>query len=337
MNSYNAPVPANNIPMKQKPKFSVAITTSGYQKLIANTLRDPQRANRFIAAITSAVAVNPALQECDAGSILSGALLGESLNLSPSPQLGQYYLVPFDVKLKGPDGKTLWLLDDKGKHITDANGKWKAATEKKAQFVLGYKGYIQLAIRSGYYKKLNVLEIKEGELRSFDPLNEVIECMIITDWEKREAAPTIGYYAMFEYTNGFRKAIYWSKGQMLSHADTYSPAFSATAYESMMNGQIPDSEMWKYSSFWYKDFDGMAKKTMLRQLISKWGIMSTELQNAFENDSSFAGFDNNDNIVTETEETIVPQMLANDVSESLPAAPQEVFQSEPEELDMDSL
>lgn len=78
----------NSAPQKQK--FSVAINSKMYQNLIASTLRDPARARRFSAAITSAVAVNPALQECDAGTILAGALLGESLNLSPSPQLGQY-------------------------------------------------------------------------------------------------------------------------------------------------------------------------------------------------------------------------------------------------------
>ena len=82
---------------------------------------------------------------------------------------------------------------------------------KEAQFQLGYKGYIQLAIRSGQYKKLNVLAIKEGELVRFDPLNEEIEVNLIDDEEAREEAKTIGYYAMFEYTNGFRKAMYWSK------------------------------------------------------------------------------------------------------------------------------
>ena len=76
----------------QRPKFSVAVNSKKYQDLIQSTLRDPERARRFTASITSAVAVNPALQDCDAGTVLAGALLGESLNLSPSPQLGQYYL-----------------------------------------------------------------------------------------------------------------------------------------------------------------------------------------------------------------------------------------------------
>jgi recombination protein RecT len=153
-----------------------------------------------------------------------------------------------------------------------------------AQFQLGYKGYIQLAIRSGYYKKLNVLAIKQGELIRFDPLNEEIEVKLEEDDTKREALPTIGYYAMFEYHNGFRKAIYWSREKMMAHADKYSMAFSAEKYRDLLAGKIPQGEMWKFSSFWYKDFDGMAYKTMLRQLISKWGIMSIDLQKAIDGD-----------------------------------------------------
>lgn len=195
---------------------------------------------RFISAIVSTVNTNPALQECTNQSILSGALLGESLKLSPSPQLGQYYLVPFNDKNKG----------------------------KVAQFQLGYKGYIQLAIRSGQYKKLNVLAIKEGELIRFDPLNEEIEVRLIEDEEEREQANTIGYYAMFEYTNGFRKAIYWSKRKMEAHALKYSKGYQAK----------------KGYTFWEKDFDGMAYKTMLRQLISKWGIMSIDMASAIDSD-----------------------------------------------------
>ena len=272
---------SNTSMQSQQPKFSVAITTKGYQNLINNTLGDPKRAQRFVAAITSAVAVNPQLQDCDAGSILAGGLLGESLGLSPSPQLGQYYLVPFKQKAK-----------------YDRSGHLIAPECLKAQFVLGYKGYIQLAIKSGYYKKLNVLEIKEGELQGFDPLNEVIDCVIIEDYAAREKAETIGYYAMFEYLNGFRKAIYWSKEKMLTHADTYSQAFSADAYRKLLAGEIADKDMWKYSSFWYKNFDDMAKKTMLRQLISHWGIMSTELQQAFNSDSTLVEMSGTSNFVT---------------------------------------
>ena len=278
----------------QKPKFSVMISTPGYQKLINNTLKDPKRAQRFIAAITSAVAINPALQECDPATVLSGALLGESLGLSPSPQLGQYYLVPYECVIKDKNGKTVYLVDANGRNIVDENGKWIPAKEKKAQFQMGYKGYVQLALRSGYYKRLNVISVKAGELIRFDPLTEEIELNMIQDEDERDKAPTIGYLAMFEYLNGFKKTIYWSREKMINHADRYSPAFSKNStggkypkvsFEDYCAGNFPKGDEWKYSSFWYKDFDGMAYKTMLRQLISKWGIMSIELQTAFEEDS----------------------------------------------------
>lgn len=228
--------------MAQRPKFSAMISTAGYQKLINNTLGDPERARRFVASITSAVATNPALQDCDPATILSGALLGESLNLSPSPQLGQYYLVPFNNTKKG---------------CADA------------QFILGYKGYVQLALRSGYYKRMNVMSVKAGELVRFDPLTEDIELKIMTDELERENAQSIGYVAMFEYLNGFRKTIYWSREKMEAHALRYSKGYAAK----------------KGYTFWEKDFDAMAYKTMLRQLISKWGIMSIDMQKAFEADT----------------------------------------------------
>lgn len=139
---------------------------------------------------------------------------------------------------------------------------------KVAQFQIGYKGYIQLAVRSGYYKRLNVLPVKEGELVSYDPLEEVIKLNLIEDEEERENARTIGYYASFEYLNGFRKAIYWSRAKMQAHAERYSKGYSAH----------------KGYTFWEKDFDSMACKTMLRQLISKWGIMSIDMQTALESD-----------------------------------------------------
>lgn len=284
----------------QKAKFSVAITTEKYQQLIQNTLGDSERAKRFIATISSAVAVNPALQECDAGTILAGALLGESLNLSPSPQLGQFFLVPFECKVKGPDGRTVWLKDTEGNNLKDEKGKWIAETEKKAQFVLGYKGYIQLAIRSGFYKHINVLEVKEGEFVHFNPFTEEFSAKWYSDPHQRAAAKTIGYVALFEYLNGFQKLMYWTKEQMLLHADTYAPAFSAETMKQIENGEIPDSELWKYSSFWYKNFDEMAKKTMIRQLISKWGVMSTEMQNVYERDYSLMSFDKNGTLVPDT-------------------------------------
>ena len=237
---------------------------------------------RFISAIVSATTTNPTLQECTNQSILSAALLGESLKLSPSPQLGQYYLVPYNDNKKG----------------------------KVAQFQLGYKGYIQLALRSGQYRKLNVMAIKAGELIKYDALNEEIEVNLIEDENERENAETIGYYAMFEYMNGFKKAMYWSREKMENHALKYSPGYASDKKKNT-----------KYT-FWSKDFDGMAYKTMLRQLISKWGIMSIEMQTAIDSDYAVINDDGTKNYVEteddfiEAEATVMPEDTPEEMTEN---------------------
>lgn len=253
----------NLVKQQQKPSFSIFLTSNAVKTKI-NEVIGGQDGQRFMTQILSAVTNNPTLQECESMSILNCAFLGESLKLTPSPQLGQYYMVPFE------DNKL---------------------NRKVCTFVLGYKGYIQLAIRSGYYKKLNVLAIKQGELIKYDPLNEEIQINLIEDDEKREETPTIGYYAMFEYSNGFRKAMYWSRAKMEAHALKYSAGYKN------------DKKKGYNYTFWSKDFDGMAFKTMLRQLISKWGIMSIELQSALEKDMTFTdmagktGYVDNDDIL----------------------------------------
>lgn len=294
-----------------KVPFGAYMTTEGAKANI-NKIVGGKNGPRFTSAIVSAVNANPALQECSNQSILSAALLGETLKLSPSPQLGHYYMVPFNDKEKG----------------------------KTAQFILGYKGYIQLALRSGQYKKLNVLAIKEGELVRYDPLNEEIEVKIIPNEVERENAPTIGYYAFFEYLNGFRKTLYWSKDRMLRHADKYSAAFSKdggnfgkggkfhrVSFADYEAGNYDKNDEWMYSSFWYKDFDGMAYKTMLRQLISKWGIMSIDMVTAFESDYTVEAADGTRTYV-ELEDPAVAKLPEPDpveeetVVEDAPVAPQ---------------
>ncbi len=176
---------------------------------------------------------------------------------------------------------------------------------KVAQFQLGYKGYIQLAIRSGQYKKLNVLAIKEGELIRFDPLNEEIEVKLIDDEEVREQAATIGYYAMFEYSNGFKKAMYWSRKKMEAHALKYSKGYAAK----------------KGFTFWEKDFDGMAYKTMLRQLISKWGIMSIDMMTAMDGDMAVINDDGTKTYVENDDSVIDVSPVEEQHPESVPEAP----------------
>lgn len=265
----------NNSLVKSKKTNLTAYLTSDAVKSQINKVIGGNNGDRFVSSIISAVQANASLKECTSPSIVSAALLGYSLKLSPSPQLGQYYLVPFYNRKKGLS---------------------------EAQFNLGYKGYIQLALRSGQYKKLNVLAIKEGELINYNPLDEEIEVKLIDDEEERENAKTIGYYAMFEYLNGFKKTMYWSKAKMESHALKYSQGYKAK----------------KGYTFWEKDFDSMAYKTMLRQLISKWGIMSIDMQSALDSDMGVIKEDGTvDYVDNVTEESVEDNVVADTTSEEV--------------------
>ena len=280
--------------------FTKFIAQDGVKNGILAVLRSENALNRFVADITSVVSNNPALQACDYATIISGALVANSLKLSLSPSLGFAYLVPFQ--------------DKKNNRTT-------------AVFVPGYKGYIQLAVRSGYYADIDVKEIKEGEYLGRDAKTGNPKFSFIEDDAEYEKRPTVGYMAFFEYLNGFKKVLYWSQEKMERHADRYSPAFSLSAtsgrfpkvsYEDFKKGNYPKSDEWKYSSFWYKDFTGMAFKTMLRQLITKWGIMSVDMEHALNADNErpdgtaelsesmtddFFDVPQNDAAVQETEET----------------------------------
>ena len=265
-----APAQTNNS-VAQRGSFSTFMKTTG-EKLVNNALRDPQRGTQFIANIVSAVASNPGLQECEQSTILSAGLQAEALHFPLNNSFGYGYLVPFN--------------DNKNQR-------------KVAQFQIGYKGYIQLAIRSGQYKDIAVTEVKEGELADFNPLTGQ-RFNWISDYDERCKRKTIGYAARIELVNGFSKEMYWTYEHMLDHADKYSQAFSRNgsvvhtkkgdrnkvSYEEYVAGKYNKGDEWLYSSFWYKNFDEMAKKTMLRQLLSKWGVMSVEMQEAFIKDQT---------------------------------------------------
>ena len=223
---------------QNKTKFGVFLSQEGVKTLVRNSVKDDKS---FISSLLTAVSQNPQLAQCDQASILSAGLTGASLGLQCNQTLGQFYMLPFN--------------DKKNNRMV-------------AQFVLGYKGLLQLAIRSGYYERINVVPIKEGEYISYNPLTEEFKAKIIIDDMIREKTATIGYYAMFKYSNGFTKTLYWSKEKMENHALTYSKGYAAK----------------KGYTFWEKDFDAMAQKTMLRQILSKWGILSVELQKALIND-----------------------------------------------------
>lgn len=250
---------ANEVIAKPKSQvtFSGFMTSEGIKKKVNEIIGSKEKGARFISSIVSAVSTNPQLAQCENASILSGALLGESLNLSPSPQLGRYYLVPFKDKSRG----------------------------MVAQFILGYKGYLELAQRSGQYKDINVIEVKEGEYKGRNSLNGNPTFEFIVDDDVRDTKETIGYMATFTLINGFTKTIYMTKKQMEDHALQYSSGYRA------------DKKNKTAYTFWTKDFDGMAFKTLLRQLISKWGIMSVDMQTAYEGDMAVINEDGSKNYV----------------------------------------
>lgn len=242
---------ANELSTRTQQKTGIA-TYLGGEATRANIagVIGKENVTRFVSSVVSAVQANPQLASCTNASIVSAALQGEALKLAPSPQLGHFYMTPYKTRKK-------------------VNGEWVESTE--AQFQIGYKGYLQLAIRSGQYRSIVVSDVHSGEIE-FNPISEEIILTPIMDPEQREQAPIIGYYAMFELLNGFRKELYASRQSIEAHAKRYSASYRY------------DLESGKKSSIWSTNFDAMAKKTLIRQLIGKWGIMSVEMQRAYEND-----------------------------------------------------
>lgn len=289
--------------------FNAVLATDLVKNKI-NQMVGAVNAQRFITSLISLVNNNPSLAECESNSIITGALQGEALHLPIS--LGYFYLVPF--------------MDNKLGY-------------KKAQFILGYKGLIQLAIKTGQYIDIDAIEIREGEYLGRDSETGKPKFKFIEDDEVRENTPVIGYMAYFEMRNGYKKKIYWTKSKMLNHADQFSQAFSKNettintkygakkkvSYEDYKKGNYDHKNEWMYSSFWYKNFDEMAKKTVIRQLLSKHGLLTdTEIQ-AYSSDGSSFEFSADNNTIVPAAVVEVPEEAPKAIEQdsSAPKAPQE--------------
>lgn len=233
------------------------MNTPTMRKKFEEVLHD--NANGFMANVMTLVSNDSYLADSEPMSIMSGALTAATLNLGLDKNLGYAYLVPFNSKNK-------------------QTGRW----EKKAQFMLGYKGYIQLAQRSGQYKALNVVEVYEGELVSWNKLTEEF----VYDPNGKASDNVIGYVGYFELLNGFRKTVYWTKAEIEAHR--------------IKNNK--DKNPTNLSGVWRSDYDAMAKKTVLRSLLSKWGILSIEMQKGTISDETVIKDVTEDgNIIYETE------------------------------------
>lgn len=235
---------------EKKLTFSQAMETDAFKKVVAGALRDPKRANRFVASVIAAVSTNPSLQTCKPASILSAALQGEALELSPSPALGEYALVPYKTKDKAT-GEIVYM----------------------AQFQIMTNGRVQLAMRTGLFEDLDSIEIREGEYKGRDKLTGKPVLEFIEDDEERETKPIIGYYAYFRLKNGFFKSVYFSKEKILQWAERYSKAFDRKLYEKYLRGEVNANSPWKEQTAvtapWYNNHDEMAKNVVLRQVLKK--------------------------------------------------------------------
>lgn len=243
-------------PAVQKPGITQYLSSEKMQDYLRSVIGNHK--DKFVTNLVSAVNQNKALQECNNMSLVSGALVASTLNLSLNSSFGYAYLVPYKKK-------------DRQGNIVSVD----------AQFQIGYKGYIQLAMRTGEYRRLNAVPVYKNQFVSW---NRITEDLKLNDVEP--SGEVHGYVAFFKLNNGFEKTMYWTHDEMMHHADTYSQAFKAKDYVAYIAGKIPDKDLWKFSSFWYKDFTSMALKTMLRQLLSKYGILSEEMQKAYEFDQS---------------------------------------------------
>lgn len=230
---------ANEVAVTQKKSIVEFLTGDAAKKSIKDVVGEKD-SQRFVSSLISAVQTTPTLSECTNNSLLNAALIGHSLNLPQSPQLSYYYLVPFNNSKRGV---------------------------KEATFQLGYRGYIQLAMRSGQYQKINATDIREGELKSYNPITDEYVFDPVLDYEQRGKLKVVGYYGYFVLNNGFKKEIYWDRDRMEAHAKKYSASYRKG-----------------WDSFWKSDFDDMARKTIIRQLISKWGVMSVDMERAYESD-----------------------------------------------------
>ena len=229
----------NNAQTSRQPKFSVAIQSDTYKRLINNTLGDPETAKKFVAEITTVVSQNPMLSACDAGSIISAGLLAQTINLSLAPSLGFAYVVPY---------------------------------KDKATFQIGYKGLIQLAIRSGQFERLGVRPVHEGEYAGQDEFGDDK----FTFSHEFDANKTVGYYAYFVLVNGFKKSLYMTIEQVLAHAKQYSKKFAKDG-----------------KGLWAEQFDLMAEKTVLKLLLNRYAPMSTEMHRAIRADQAVVKGDDN--------------------------------------------
>lgn len=221
--------------------FNSILDRDGYRRRIEELLG--KRTPQFLSALVSLVNGSEQLKQVvfsSPATIIQAAMKAASYDLPIDPGLGFAYIVPFRNK-RLESGRETYRME--------------------AAFILGYRGMIQLALRTGAYKRLNVMDIREGELKRYDRLRDDIEIDFLENDEAREQLPTIGYAAYMQLGNGMEKIVYHSVARICAHEEKHRKGKTM-------------------SPIWRDNFDGMARKTVLRELLSKWGLMSVEYRYA---------------------------------------------------------
>lgn len=248
--------------MTNKPTVSLQayIRSGAVQQVIGESIGGDNAGN-FTTSLLSVVNTNPVLQDCPPESIIKAAITAASMKLPIDPNLGFAYIIPYNNKVKTKE--TRQRADGSEYEVTVEN--W----QNVAQFQLGYKGFIQLAQRSGQFKRINSSDVREGEYIGTDRRSGEVEFDFIQDDKERNAKKIIGYLGYFRLNNGFEKELYMTVEELTGHAKKYSKNYA------------------KYGTGLWKDqFDVMAKKTVLKLLISKYGALSTSLQQAIRADQA---------------------------------------------------
>lgn len=220
-----------------------------------------KKAPQFISSLINVVNSNTELKEVDQNSVIAAALVAAALDLPINQNFGYMYLVPY----KG-----------------------------KAQPQMGYKGYIQLAQRSGQYLHLNAISVYEDEFEGWNPLTEELKYEPNFHDRNKDEKP-VGYVGYFKLQNGFEKTVYWTREQIDQHRQKFS---------KMSGKQKP-------TGVWATDFDAMALKTVLRNLIGKWGPMTVDMQTAYNADEEVA----DTSPIDEETKDVTPQEPATDITQ----------------------
>lgn len=237
--------------------FKSLMNTPSMKKRFAEVLSD--RSEQFMSSLMTLVSGDDYLSKAEPMTIIASAMKAATMELPIDKNLGYAYIVPFNRKEK-------------------VGNKW--VTHNEAQFIIGYKGYIQLAQRSGQYKALNAIAVYEGQIDGWNPLTEEFEF----NYAGKESDNVIGYVGFFELLNGFKKTVYWTKQEIEEHRISNAKGFDKS----------------KLTGAWKDNYDQMAIKTVLRNMLAKWGILSVEMQSAVASDEKVFRYDDDDNLIEET-------------------------------------